>query len=72
MKKLLLMAGIACIVICIACLLLAVLNLLAHGQLMDATAEHYQRLHQRAVAGFVSGAVLAAAGAACFFIRTKV
>ena len=72
MKKLLLIIGIVCLAACAAFLLLAVINLLAHSQLMDGTAEHYERLHRRAVAFFATGIGFAAASAACLFFRAKV
>lgn len=71
MKKLLLIIGILSIVVCVIALLLALLNMQGYNNLLDGTAEHYERLHNRMIVCFVSGAVFAVIGAACFVIRSK-
>ncbi len=71
MKKLLLIAGILLIVICVVCLLFAALNLHGYYNVLDGSPELYQRLHQRAVVSGLLGAVLGAAGAACLIFRSR-
>ncbi len=62
MKKALLIIGIILILVCVLSLLYAALNLYGYRHLLDGTAEHYQRLHQRAITFFVVGAALGVAG----------
>ena len=69
MKTPLLIIGIVVLTAAVLSLLFAALNLHAYRHMLDGSAEHYARLHQRAVLFFVIGGVLAAAGAACFVIR---
>ena len=71
MKKLFLILGIVCIVICVFALLFAALNLHSYYNLVDGSAEHYRRLHDRAIVSFVAGAVLAGAGALCMILCAK-
>ncbi len=69
MKKYLLIAGIVCIIGCVLSLLFAALNRFGYYHLMDGTADLYASLYQMMIISFVSGIVLAAAGAVCLIIR---
>ena len=69
MKKLFLILGIVCIVICVFVLLFSALNLHSYHNLMDGSPEQYQRLQQRAIVSFIVGAVLAGCGALCLVLR---
>ena len=71
MKKLFLILGIVCIVICVFVLLFAALNLHSYHNLLDGSPEHYRHLHNRAIVSFVVGALFAIAGGICFFLRVK-
>ena len=72
MKKTLLIIGILLIIAAILFLLLAGIFLLSRQSLRDGTAAHYEALRQRAIICSVIGVVLAAGGAACIILRTKV
>ena len=71
MKKLLLVVGIVSIIACILFLLFAVLSLLGYYNVLDGSAELYNRLHQRMIISFLVGIVLAVIGTVCFIIRSK-
>ena len=72
MKKLLLIVGIVSVVVCVLFLLYAALNLFGYYNVLDGSPELYRRLHQRMTLFFAAGFVLAAIGAACFIIRSKI
>ncbi len=72
MKKLLLVVGIVSIIACILFLLFAVLSLLGYYNVLDGSAELYNRLHQRMTTSFAVGIVLAVIGTVCFIIRSKI
>lgn len=69
MKTPLLIIGIILLAAAVLSLLYGALSLYAYRHMLDGSAEHYARLHQRAVCFFVAGGVLASAGAACMVIR---
>ena len=71
MKKLLLIAGIVIIVICVLALIYAALNHFSYKNLRDGTREHYERLHRRAVLFLEIGIALAVTGAALIIIYFK-
>ena len=68
MKKLLLIVGIILIVACIISLLIASIYYSAYRNLRDSTAEHYARLHRKAIVFLATGVVLAVIGAVCIVI----
>ena len=72
MKKLLLIVGIISIVVCVLLLLFAVLNMHAYYNLVDGTAGHYNRLHQRMIISFVIGSILAVIGTGCIIVHSKI
>ncbi len=71
MKKLLLVIGIICIIVCVLALLFAGLNMYGYYNVMDGSAELYSRLHARMIASFVVGIVLAVVGLLCLIARSK-
>ena len=71
MKNVLLIAGIICFVICVLLLLFAVLNLFGFYNVMDGSAQLYDKLRQRAIYCFISGGILGVAGAVCMILRAK-
>ena len=71
MRKLLLIAGIILIVVCVFALLLGALFLSGYHNVLDGSAALYAKLHKRAVMFFVISGILAAAAFACFIIRAK-
>ena len=71
MKKLLLAAGIICIIICILSLSFAALNLYGYYHLLDGSADLYISMHHRMKLFSAIGIALAAAGTACLIIRAK-
>ena len=71
MKKLLLITGIVIIIAGVIALLLSALQRFGYYNLLDGDADMYVRLHRRMIVFFVIGIVLAAIGAVCLFIRTK-
>ena len=72
MKKLLLVVGILSVIACILLLIFAVLSLLGYYNVLDGSAELYNKLHQRMTISFAAGIVLAVIGAVCFIIRSKI
>lgn len=72
MKKLLIIIGIVCIIGCVIFLLFALLNMHAYYNLLDGTAEHYNRLHQKMIISFAMGIVFAVIGTVCVIIRSKI
>ena len=71
MKRFLLIFGIVSFVACAFFLLVGAIYLSGYHNLVDGTAEHYQRLHQKAIFSFVVSALLAAAGTASCILRAK-
>lgn len=71
MKKLLLVVGVVCLAACVLFLLAAVLHLLGYYGVHDGSPELYDRMHQRMIVCFLTGVVLAAAGAICMIVRAK-
>ena len=71
MKKLLLVAGIVLIVACVMFLLFAAVYYSGYRNLIDGTAEHYARLHRKAIIFAITGIALALAGAVCMIFRYK-
>lgn len=71
MKKLLLIVGIVCIMLCAASILFAALNLSGYSRVYDGSAELYHRLRMRMLLLLTSGVVLGAIGAACLLLRAK-
>ena len=71
MKKLLLIFGIILIIAGVLALLFAVLNRFGYYNLLDGSAEQYAALRRRMNISFFAGLALAALGAACIFIRTR-
>ena len=71
MKKLSVIVGILSIIVCAIFLLLAALNMHGYYNLIDGTARHYNRLHQRMIVSFVIGIIFAGIGSACIIIRSK-
>ena len=51
--------------------MLAVFNMMGYHNALDGSAAFYARLHHRMIVSFVVAAVLAALGAACLIIRSK-
>ena len=72
MRTVLLIISIVLIAACVLSLLFAALNLFAYRNTLDGSAELYSRMHRRTIVFFVLGAVLAAAGAACLIIRSRI
>ena len=71
MKKLLLIAGIVILIACVFALVFAVWNHFAYGHVLDGSAALYGRLHRRMTVSFAVSGVLAAIGAVCLLVRTK-
>ena len=71
MKKVLLITGILFIVLCVIFLLAAVFYLYAYRHTLDGSAELYIRLHGRAILFFIIGISLAAIGAVCVFVHSR-
>ena len=71
MKKLLLIFGIILIIAGVLALLFAALSRFGYYNLLDASSEKYAVLRRRMNISFIAGLVLAALGAACLFIRTR-
>ena len=71
MKKLLLIFGIILIVAGVLALLFAALNRFGYYNLLDGSAEQYAALRRRMNISFFAGLALAALGAVCIFIRTR-
>ena len=70
MKKVLFIAGIICVVICVLSLLFAALSMHGYYNLMDGSQELYASLHRRMIIAFITGVVFAVIGAACFIIKS--
>ncbi len=71
MKRMLLIAGVILVVLCVLLLLYATINMHAYYNLLDGSAGHYKRLHDRMILSFVTGALIGVVGAVCFIIRSK-
>ena len=71
MKKLILIAGVAIVIVCVLFLLFAGLNLYGYYHALDGSSDFYARLHRRAIVFGGAGIVLAALGAACIAIYAK-
>ena len=71
MKKLLLIVGIIVLAACVLALAAAVWNWFAYHHVLDGSAALYGRLRQRMNVSFIVGGVLAAIGAVCLIVRTK-
>ena len=72
MKKILLILGIMCVIVCVLSLLFAALNLQGYHNVLDGSANLYNRLHQRMIIFFIVGIVSGAAGTACMIIQSKI
>ncbi len=71
MKKAVFCIGVAVIVLCVLSLLFAALNLFGYHNVLDGSAELYNRLHQRAIVFFIIGMLLAVAGTVCVIVSVK-
>lgn len=71
MKKLLLIVGIILLAACVLALAVAVWNRFAYHHVLDGSAALYDRLRLRMNVSFIVGGVLAAVGAVCLIVRTK-
>ena len=71
MKKALLIIGIILIIAGVLALLFAALNRFGYYNLLDGSSEQYAALRRRMNISFIAGLALAALGAACIFIRTR-
>ena len=71
MKKLLLIVGIVMLIACVLALIIAVWNRFACYHVLDGSAALYDRLRLRMNVSFIVGGVLAAVGAVCLIVRTK-
>lgn len=71
MKKLLLIIGIMSLIASVLSLLFAAFNYFGYYHLLDGSADLYVRLHQRMIAFFIIGIVLAIIGIICIIIRLK-
>ena len=71
MKKLLLIVAVICLIACVLSLLLSVLSWHGYYNVMDGSPELYIRLKQRMLYCLIVGIILAAAGAASLYFRTK-
>ena len=65
-------AGIILAVACVLSASFAALNLHGYYHLLDGSAEHYKRLHKRAVIFFTAAAVLLIISVACFIFRVVI
>ena len=71
MRKLLLIAAILLFIACFIAGMLACFNRMRYHNARDGSAALYARLHHRMIVSCVVAAVLAALGAACLIIRSK-
>ena len=71
MKKLLMIVAVICLIACVLSLLLSALSWNGYYNVMDGSPELYIRLKQRMLYCLIVGIVLAAAGAASLYFRTK-
>lgn len=71
MNRVLLIVGIVIIIAGVISLAFAALNMLGYHRALDGSNEFYARLHQRMIIFGITGLVLAAAGAVCIIIRSK-
>jgi len=71
MKKLLLIIGILCFVVCVLCLCMAALSAIGYFHVMDGSSDLYNRLRMRMILFAVSGIVLAVSGILCMIVRAK-
>ena len=72
MKKLLLIIGIVSIIACVLFLLFALLNLFGYHNVLDGSADFYDRLYRRTFVYFVIGIVLAVIGSVCIITYYKI
>ena len=71
MKKMLWIVGIVMIAAAVVFILLAVLHLVGYYNVLDGSAELYDRLHARMICFYAVGGVLAAVGAVCLIVRRR-
>ena len=71
MKKLLLIAGIMCLIVCVLSLLISALSWFGYYHVLDGSAELYFRLHRRMIIFLVIGLTLAVAGTGSLILRAK-
>jgi hypothetical protein len=71
MRTMLLCAGTALAIAGVVSLSYALLNMFGYYHVLDGPAGLYGRLHRRMIIFLVVGLVLAAAGAACLIIRSR-
>lgn len=71
MKKLLLIVGIILIIAGVLALLFALFNRFGYYNLLDGSAEQYAALRRRMNISFIAAFALAALGAVCLIIRTR-
>ena len=71
MKKPLWIVGIVIIIACVVFLLISAWHLYAYHHVLDGSPALYDRLHQRTIAFFVAGIILAVIGAVCMIVRSR-
>ena len=71
MRQLLLIIAVVLFIACFIAGMLAVLSMIGYYNALDGSPEFYARLHHRMIASFIVAAALAALGAACLIIRSK-
>ena len=71
MKKLLLIAGVVLIIVCVLSLLYSFLNLFGYYNVLDGSPELYTKMHSRMIVFFAVGIVLALLGTACIVIKSR-
>ena len=71
MKKVLLIVGVVCLIVCVLALAFAALNWFGYYHVMDGSNELYHRLHQRAIVSLIVGVVFALIGAGSLIVRAK-
>lgn len=72
MKRVLLVVGIICLVVCGLSLLWSAFNCFSYYSVLDGTADLYNRLHQRMIISLIVGIIFALIGVASLFIRSKI
>ena len=71
MKKPLWIVGIVVIIACVISLLIAAWYLYVYHHVLDGSPALYDRLHQRTIAFFAAGIILAVIGAVCMIVRSR-
>ena len=71
MKKLLLIAGIIFIIVCVLLLAYGAIMMLAYNNLYDGTAAHYKWLYGKMMTAFISGGVFGVLGAVLIVLRSR-